>query len=444
MAKVWKIVNTIALALIISTIASAQSAPNITSISPNPAGVGMSVQIQGTNFGSSGSVTFNGVPASPTIWNSTTIVTPVPAGAATGNVVVVVASQPSNSFPFTVNNGPVNYVYNDLGRLVGVIDILGNAATYNYDAVGNILSITRVAAGQVSIIQFSPKSGPIGSSVTVQGTGFSATASQDTVKFNGTSATVTTATTSQLQVTVPAGATSGTISVTSPNGTATSAATFTVTAGNGAPTITTFSPGSGVAGTAVTVTGTNFDPSPIIDPLQLNVSPAIISNATSTTIATTVPPATSSGHFSVLTQGGLATSSQDFYVPFGNHVVGDIGFTARMALGGSQTVSLASGKIGLVLFDAVGQQWVSVGISNSNLGQCTLYLIDPGNTAITSTSCNAVTPYLGSTYLPRTGTYTLGVDPASFPAPSSQQALLLHVAHVRRQFPQAYTIAQTH
>ena len=130
MAKVWKIVSTAALVLIISTIANAQSAPNITSISPNPAGVGMPVTIQGTNFGSSGSVTFNGVTASPTSWNSTTIVTPVPAGAATGNVVVIVASQPSNNFPFTVNNGPVTYVYDDLGRLVGVIDILGNAATW--------------------------------------------------------------------------------------------------------------------------------------------------------------------------------------------------------------------------------------------------------------------------------------------------------------------------
>jgi len=409
MAKVGKIANAIALLVIISSITRAHAAPTITSISPNPAGVGMSVKIQGTNFGSSGSVTFNGVAASPTTWNTTSIVTAVPAGAATGNVVVTVAGQSSNSFPFTVNNGPVNYVYDDLGRLAGVIDVLGNAATYNYDAVGNILSITRVNPGQVSIMQFAPKSGPVGSPVTVQGTGFSATPSQDTVKFNGTLATVTSATTTQLQVTVPAGATSGTISVTTPNGTATSTATFTVAANSGTPTITSFSPGSGIAGSAVSLTGTNFDAYPVIDPLQLNVTPATNISSTATTISTTVPAATASGHFSLLTPHGQATSLQDFYVPFGSHVAADIGFTARAILGGSQTVSLAVGKIGLLLFDSSAEQWVSFGISNPTL-QCGLYLIDPSNTVIGSTICNSGSPYLGSTYLSRAGTYTIGVD----------------------------------
>jgi len=37
----------------------------------------------------------------------------------------------------------IHYVYDDLGRLVGVVDQDGNAATYTYDAVGNILAIGR-------------------------------------------------------------------------------------------------------------------------------------------------------------------------------------------------------------------------------------------------------------------------------------------------------------
>lgn len=48
----------------------------------------------------------------------------------------------------------VNYIYDELGRLVGVIDPSGNAAAYHYDAVGNLLSISRDAASQVSIIEF--------------------------------------------------------------------------------------------------------------------------------------------------------------------------------------------------------------------------------------------------------------------------------------------------
>ena len=39
------------------------------------------------------------------------------------------------------------YIYDDLGRLAKVIDGQGNVATYNYDAVGNLLSLTRNTGG---------------------------------------------------------------------------------------------------------------------------------------------------------------------------------------------------------------------------------------------------------------------------------------------------------
>ncbi len=39
------------------------------------------------------------------------------------------------------------YIYDDLGRLAKVIDGQGNVATYTYDAVGNLLSITRNTGG---------------------------------------------------------------------------------------------------------------------------------------------------------------------------------------------------------------------------------------------------------------------------------------------------------
>ena len=39
------------------------------------------------------------------------------------------------------------YIYDDLGSLSQVIDGQGNVATYTYDAVGNLLSITRNAGG---------------------------------------------------------------------------------------------------------------------------------------------------------------------------------------------------------------------------------------------------------------------------------------------------------
>ena len=39
------------------------------------------------------------------------------------------------------------YIYDDLGSLSQVIDGQGNVATYTYDVVGNLLSITRNAGG---------------------------------------------------------------------------------------------------------------------------------------------------------------------------------------------------------------------------------------------------------------------------------------------------------
>ena len=50
----------------------------------------------------------------------------------------------------------VQYVYDNAGRLIAVIDASGDSAVYHYDAVGNILSIDRQAASTVSIITFGP------------------------------------------------------------------------------------------------------------------------------------------------------------------------------------------------------------------------------------------------------------------------------------------------
>ena len=110
----------------------------------------------------------------------------------------------------------VQYVYDALGRLTQVIDPSGNVATYNYDAVGNLLSITRstTSPSGLAIFSFSPAQGSVGQTVTIQGQNFSATPSADTVQFNGTTATVTAATANSLTTTVPTSATTGPISVT--------------------------------------------------------------------------------------------------------------------------------------------------------------------------------------------------------------------------------------
>ena len=116
-----------------------------------------------------------------------------------------------------------------------VTDQSGNVATYSYDAVGNLLSISRSnlpANNGVAVLGFSPQSGPVRQTVTIQGQGFNSTPSANTVQFNGTAASVTAATSSTLTVSVPAGATTGPISVTTGGQTATSDMNFKVTAVN--------------------------------------------------------------------------------------------------------------------------------------------------------------------------------------------------------------------
>lgn len=101
----------------------------------------------------------------------------------------------------------IQYFYDEVGRLVQVVDHGGDSAQYVYDPAGNIVQILRVSAGTVSVAGFTPKSGPVGTAVTIYGSGFSATPANNTVQFNGTAATVTSASANQLAATVPAAAT---------------------------------------------------------------------------------------------------------------------------------------------------------------------------------------------------------------------------------------------
>jgi YD repeat-containing protein len=125
----------------------------------------------------------------------------------------------------------VTYEYDALGRLILMTSPEG-IAQWEYDAVGNILRITsrRYAdvSGPVAILGMNPTKGGPGTTVTLYGRGFGAAPTENQVAFNGTNATVSTATTGTLTVIVPSAATTGPISVTAPLGSATSPEPFTV------------------------------------------------------------------------------------------------------------------------------------------------------------------------------------------------------------------------
>ncbi|EEF62305.1 DNA/RNA non-specific endonuclease [Pedosphaera parvula] len=101
-------------------------------------------------------------------------------------------------------------------------------------SVATVLRAKVDGAVAPTITSFSPGSGTVGASVTINGTGFS---SASAVAFHGTSASFTVNSSTKITATVPGGATSGTITVTAGGGVATSSSSFTVTTGGGSGTV---------------------------------------------------------------------------------------------------------------------------------------------------------------------------------------------------------------
>jgi len=200
-----------------STFYSVSSTPPvITGLSRTSGAVGDTVLISGSNFGpTAGTVTFNGTTASSVSdWEMGIIAVAVPAGSTTGNVVITTAgTNSSNGVIFTVTH-------------------------------------------QTAVGSLTPGVGPIGSLVTIAGSGFGATAG--TVTFNGSPnpivATQTSWTDTSIVVTVPSGALTGGVLVVV-NGLS-SSQPFTVS-----PTISSMSSQSAAVGSSpltLVVTGSGF------------------------------------------------------------------------------------------------------------------------------------------------------------------------------------------
>ncbi|RYC51902.1 IPT/TIG domain-containing protein [Flagellimonas olearia] len=172
-----------------------------------------------------------------------------------------------------------------------------------------------------TIDSFTPQEGTPGAIVVIIGTNFSTVKTENTVKFNGTEATVSIADATLLTVVVPNGATSGKITVTVDGQTAQSSTDFTVTEPSAnAPTIDSFSPQEGTPGTIVEILGTNFSTVKTENAVKFNGTSANVSNATATMLTVEVPNGAETGPISVTVNGETAQSGTDFTVtePSGN------------------------------------------------------------------------------------------------------------------------------
>ena len=161
------------------------AAPVINSFSPTTGPVGTVVNVVGLNFTNPPTATINGIQApTVTFLSATNLHVTVPSGATSGKITVTATGGTATSLDDFTVTGP-------------------------------------------TITSFSPTSGPVGTSVLINGTNLTGTT---TVKFNGTSTTFSVnGTGTQITSPVPSGATTGRIVVTTTGGTATSATDFTVT-----------------------------------------------------------------------------------------------------------------------------------------------------------------------------------------------------------------------
>lgn len=338
------------------------------------------------------------------------------SGSLRRNTVLVMAIALILSCPrLSPAQATAMYVYDQLGRVAGVVSSNGDAAAYTYDAAGNLTSIARFTSTQVSIIAVTPNSGPVQSNVTIYGTGFSTTTTQNVVTFNGTQATVVSSTSNAIVTEVPSGATTGPVSISTPTGSASTKTPFTVVASQ-SPTISSFTPTIAAAATALTINGTNFQTTAANNTVRLNGTIATVGSASSSQIQTSVTTGATSGHISVTTPFGQATSTADFFAVPSPYTASQVGFTGRMSIGQTSTLGIqTAGDIGLMLFDGTSGHRVSLVANNSTFANCalTLSILSPSNLTFTSSSAEDLcsNALLSTPVLTENGTYTIVAQP---------------------------------
>ncbi|MBI3684011.1 MAG: IPT/TIG domain-containing protein [Acidobacteria bacterium] len=425
----------------------AQSTSHLVTVTPSGGFSGVvSFTVSGLPAGATGS--FN--PATVTGSGTTTLTVAAGPGTPTGTSSLTITGTSGSLVRTTsatlvvVVPPPITYTYDAAGRLTSVTDQFGQSAIYTYDAVGNLLSITRQGTNQLSIQAFSPGSGPVGTTVTILGSGFSTTPSQNTVKFNGVTATVTSSSNTLIVTSVPAGATTGLISVTNANGTANSATAFTVTATPPAPTISSYTPVMAVSGVPLTVSGTSFLTNPSSNTVKISGTTVSVVSATISSLTVTVPSVCGSGPVTVQTPYGTAASIQDFFfVPF-PYVATNVVLAARAALGTTYTATFAnSDQAALLIFDGTQGQKIRMLFNSTGVSHKALVYNPDGTVLLNETSLgtsgNVIeTPAFGST-----GTYTLlvkgflgKVDVTLANPPSAGDYSISAVSEFFRNYPQ--------
>ncbi len=235
--------------------------PGISIFSPLTGRAGTNVVITGTNLLGVTAVSFGGVLATfspPT--NNLTLVAAVPPGAISGKLRV---TTPAGSA-----TAPKNFLV------------------------------------EPTLFAVSPSFGPPGTSVTLTGANLGEGLSS--VNFNGAAAAFGNVSLGQATAIVPAAATTGPITVTTTNGSYTSAMLFFLP-----PAIASFSPTNSAPGTTVVIKGANFLGTTAV--MFNSLAAGFVPPTNNTTLVAVVPGGVTTGPISITTPGGTATSTALFY-----------------------------------------------------------------------------------------------------------------------------------
>jgi hypothetical protein len=180
-----------------------------------------------------------------------------------------------------------------------------------------------------SISGLSPASGAVGTAVTITGANFGTSQGSSTVTFNGVAANVTSWSLTSIAVTVPTGATTGSV-VVKVGSQSSNGSTFTVSAPATGPSITSLAPNVGPVGTAVTIAGTNFGVGQGSSTVTFNGVSATVTSWSSTSIVVTVPSGATTGSV-VVTVSSQASNGLSFTVSPTNSGGATNGWNSRIS-----------------------------------------------------------------------------------------------------------------
>ncbi len=209
---------------------------------------------------------------------------------------------------------------------------------------------------QQSISSFSPTSGPPGTVVTVNGSGFSG--SNAAWVGNAHDAALSIVSNTQVKVTIPADATTGAIGILNPKHSAFTAQSFTVakTTTYTQPYIQNFSPSSGPVGTVVTLNGSGFTGA--TEAWVGNAHGVAVSVISSTQVRVTIPSAGTSGSIAIFNPAGVSFSATSFTISASQQSY------AQPSITGISPASGASGTVVAVTgsgFTGANAAWVGNG-----------------------------------------------------------------------------------